>query len=194
MRIAQSILAGTSVVALSLFGFAASASASARSDPGPIASGTTNSVLIARSGSDNSGPGSDHDGGDDHDGSGSSGSGNSGAGNSGSGNSGPGNSGHGHNNHDNDRDENDNHNNRDSRDGRDARGDRPEVDLNVSDENLRGLLNGSLVAVDNLGRVLEVEVEREHGVRAVTVKPHGGDFRRNPGPITNISIRPASAP
>jgi len=185
MRIAQWILTGTSVVALSLFGFAASASASAQSDPGPVASSTTNLVLMARSGSDNSGSGSHHDGGDDHSGSGSSGSSNSGPSNSG-----PSNSGHGRNNHDNDRDDNDH---RDNRDGRAARGDRPEVDLNVSDENLQGLLNGSLVAVDNLGRVLEVEVEREHGVRAVTVKPHGGDFRRNPGPITNVSIRPASA-
>lgn len=186
MRIAQSILTCASLVALSLSGLAASATASARSaDPSPAASTTTNSILIARGGSDNSGPGSDHDGGDDH-----SGSGSSGPGNSGSGNSGPGS--HGHDNDDIDRD--DDGAGDDDRADREDRGDRPEVDLKVSDESLQGLLNGSLVAVDNLGRVLEVEVELEHGVRAVTVKPHGGDFRRNPGPITTISIRPASAP
>lgn len=71
--------------------------------------------------------------------------------------------------------------------------DRPEVALSVSEESLRGLLNGSLIAVDDLGRVLEVEIEIEDGVRVVTVKPGGGDARRNPGPITTVSIRPASA-
>ncbi|ANK74523.1 hypothetical protein ACI2KT_04840 [Ensifer adhaerens] len=61
----------------------------------------------------------------------------------------------------------------------------------MTDENLRGLRNGSLVAVDNLGRVLEVEVEYEHGVRVVTVEPHDSDIRRNPGPVGSVSIRPA---
>jgi hypothetical protein len=72
----------------------------------------------------------------------------------------------------------------------DARDDH-EIELRVSDENLRGLRNGSLVAVDNLGRVLEVEVEYEHGVRVVTVEPHDSDIRRNPGPVGSVSIRPA---
>lgn len=89
--------------------------------------------------------------------------------------------------HDNDDDDN---NDRD--DGRD-RADRDEVPLDVSEDNLRGLRDGSLVAVDNLGRVLEVEIEFEQGVRVVTVKPHGGDARRNPGPITSVAIRQASA-
>lgn len=72
----------------------------------------------------------------------------------------------------------------------DARDDH-EIELRVTDENLRGLRNGSLVAVDNLGRVLEVEVEYERGVRVVTVEPHDSDIRRNPGPIGSVSIRPA---
>ncbi|MEI2300029.1 hypothetical protein [Ensifer sp. MJa1] len=78
----------------------------------------------------------------------------------------------------------------DGRHGRDDRG-RPEIELRVSEESLRGLRDGSLIAVDNLGRVLEVEVEFEHGVRTVTVKPHRGDIRRNPGPIDSVSIQPA---
>ena len=101
---------------------------------------------------------------------------------------------------DDDRDDNDRHDVDRDDDGegddfndddfRDAR-DRPEVELRVSEESLRGLRDGSLIAVDDLGRVLEVEVEFEHGVRVVTVEPHRGDFRRNPGPITSVSIRPA---
>jgi hypothetical protein len=92
----------------------------------------------------------------------------------------------GHDNDDNDDDDRD-----DDRDN--DRDDRDEVTLNVSEGSLRGLRDGSLVAVDNLGRALEVEVEFEHGLRVVTVKPHGGDARRNPGPITSVSILPASA-
>ncbi|HEV7309414.1 hypothetical protein [Ensifer sp.] len=65
------------------------------------------------------------------------------------------------------------------------------MELRVSDESLAGLRNGSLIAVDNLGRVLEVEVEFEHGVRVVTVEPHDSDIRRTPGPIASVSIRPA---
>lgn len=88
----------------------------------------------------------------------------------------------------------DNANDDDADDDRDNdRNDRDEVTLSVSEDSLRGLRDGSLVAVDNLGRALEVEVEFEHGQRVVTVKPHGGDARRNPGPITSVSIVPASA-
>lgn len=92
---------------------------------------------------------------------------------------------HGHDNDDNDDDADDDRDN--------DRDDRDEVTLSVSEDSLRGLRDGSLVAVDNLGRALEVEVEFEHGQRVVTVKPHGGDARRNPGPITSVSILPASA-
>ncbi len=74
------------------------------------------------------------------------------------------------------------------------RSDRPRVPLSVSAASLQGLLNGSLIAVDQLGRRLEVEVELEHGVQTVEVKPHRSDAVRNPGPITNVSIRPAAAP
>lgn len=88
----------------------------------------------------------------------------------------------------------DNANDDDADDDRDNdRNNRDEVTLSVSEDSLRGLRDGSLVAVDNLGRALEVEVEFEHGQRVVTVKPHGGDARRNPGPITSVSILPASA-
>lgn len=79
----------------------------------------------------------------------------------------------------------------DDDDRTDDASDRPEIELRVSDESLRGLRDGSLIAVDNLGRVLEVEVEFEHGVRVVKVEPHRGDFRRNPGPIDSVTIRPA---
>ena len=74
---------------------------------------------------------------------------------------------------------------------RDRDRDRPEVVASFSGAELAGLLDGSLVAVDNLGRVLEVEIEIEHGRQVVKVKPHGGDSRRNPGPISSISVVPA---
>lgn len=104
--------------------------------------------------------------------------------------------------HDNDNDDdddrgrhgnNDDDDDDDDRNGDRDRDDRDEVTLNVSEDSLRGLRDGSLIAVDNLGRVLEVDVEFEHGQRVVTVEPHGGDARRNPGPITSVSIQPASA-
>lgn len=110
------------------------------------------------------------------------------------GNRGPGSS------HDNDDDDDDDRgrhghddNDDDDRNGGRDRDDRDEVTLSVSEDSLRGLRNGSLIAVDNLGRVLEVEVEFEHGQRVVKVEPHGGDARRNPGPIGSVSIVPASA-
>jgi len=70
---------------------------------------------------------------------------------------------------------------------------RPEVTLSVSQASLTGLLNGSLAAVDQLGRRLEVEIELEHGTRTVVAHPHRGDFVRNPGAITSVTIVPASA-
>ncbi|MGF6175922.1 hypothetical protein [Ensifer sp. 4252] len=84
--------------------------------------------------------------------------------------------------HDDDNDDEDDHRGRHSDDDDGDRGDRDEVTHNVSEASLRGLCDGSLIAVDNLGGVLEVEVEFEHGPRVVTVEPHGGDARRNPGP------------
>ena len=56
----------------------------------------------------------------------------------------------------------------------------------MSDSDVAAVMRGERVLVDDKGRVLEVEVEVEHGVRTVTVKPHGGDARRNPGPIGNV--------
>lgn len=65
---------------------------------------------------------------------------------------------------------------------------RPSVEISVSDESLRGLLSGSLRAVDNLGRTLEIEVETEHGAQVVIGKVHGGDAKRQPGAITSVTI------
>ena len=70
---------------------------------------------------------------------------------------------------------------------------RPEVEVTLTDEQLAGVKSGQLKLVDNLGRVLELEVETEHGVTKVSAKPHGGDARRNPGPITAISVVPAGS-
>ncbi|MDO9416431.1 hypothetical protein [Pararhizobium sp.] len=69
---------------------------------------------------------------------------------------------------------------------------RSEVALSVSDASLQGLLNGSLVAIDDLGRRLEVEVELEHGVRTVFVKPHRSSVHTTPGPITSVSVVPVT--
>lgn len=76
MKIARSIMTGAGVIALSFLGLTASTSASTQFDPHLTKSGTTNMILMARSGSDNSGRGSDHDGGgDDHGGRGDNGGG-----------------------------------------------------------------------------------------------------------------------
>ena len=64
--------------------------------------------------------------------------------------------------------------------------DRPSVAIDLSDRELDAVLRGERVLVDDRGRVIEVEIEIEHGVRTVTVKPHGGDFARNPGPIGDV--------
>lgn len=65
---------------------------------------------------------------------------------------------------------------------------RPGVVLSVSRESLAGLLNGSLVAVDQLGRRLEIELENEHGTSVVKAEVHRSDAVRNPGPITNVKV------
>jgi hypothetical protein len=80
----------------------------------------------------------------------------------------------------------------DSSSGRSS-GDRPEVEVTLTAEQLAGVQAGTLKLVDNLGRVLELEIETEHGVTTVSAKPHGGDSRRNPGPITAINIVPAGS-
>jgi hypothetical protein len=65
---------------------------------------------------------------------------------------------------------------------------RPGVVLSVSRESLAGLLNGSLVAVDQLGRRLEIELDNEHGTSVVKAEVHRSDAVRNPGPITNVKV------
>jgi hypothetical protein len=146
--------------------------------------------------SGNSGSGSSGSGGGD-DGNSGSGSGDSDSGgNSGSGSGdsdGDDNSGSSGDSDDND--SNDDSNNRsasndDNRNGGGRnRADRPRIEISVDAATRAGLLNGSLVAVDNLGRALEVEVEDGNVLEA---KPHGGDAKRNPGPITSFDIVPAA--
>jgi hypothetical protein len=162
----------------------------------PAGSSLLSSAAYARGGHDggsgSSGRGgSDDSGGDDHGGSSHDSSGS--------------NSGHGRGSDDSGADDNggDRHGGRSAAAGTDDNGrrgrdndgsDRPRVTLSVSATSLQGLLNGSLIAVDQLGRRLEVEVENEHGVQTVEVKPHRSDAIRNPGPITDVSIRPAATP
>lgn len=78
----------------------------------------------------------------------------------------------------------------DSRDGG-----RPRATVALSDGEVDAVLRGERVLVDDLGRVLELEIEIEHGQRTITVKPHGGDFKRNPGPISDVhSVEAARVP
>jgi hypothetical protein len=128
-----------------------------------------------------SGPGS---GGSGAGGSDNSGSGSGGGGDNDGGNSGPGRGGgddNGDRNND-DRDDDDS----DRRGGNDSA--RPEIVLDLPQSELTALLNGEKILVDNLGRVLEVEIEVEHGVTTVIAKPHGGDAQPNPGPIGSFKI------
>lgn len=76
----------------------------------------------------------------------------------------------------------------DDNDNRRGRDDRPETVLSVSPESLAGLLNGSLIAVDQLGRQLEIEIELEHGQRIVKAEVHRSDAVRIPGPITSVTV------
>ena len=134
-----------------------------------------------------SGSGSDGDGGSDNSGSGDDG----GHDNSGPGsgddrhdNSGPGsaNSGRGHGGQARNGGEDNARNN-----------ERPEITLDLSANDLNDVIAGRKVLVDDLGRVLQVEIELEHGFRSVIAKPHGGDARRNPGPITSFTLVDAGA-
>jgi hypothetical protein len=147
------------------------------------------------SGGDGGDSGSDGDGDSDSDNDSDSDSDNDG--NSGSGSS---NSGSGNDDSDDDGDDNssddssDDDEDKDDSRGRESR-DRPEVTVSLSPEQVQSVLSGQSRLVDNLGRILELEIEVEDGVTRYTAKPHGGDARRNPGPITNVSVVPeASAP
>jgi hypothetical protein len=140
------------------------------------------------SSSDSSGSsGGDHDsgGGDGDLGSGSHGSDD--GGNSGSGS------------HDSSGDDNDSGDDGDDSAGSDGNGNggggnaaRPSIEIAADAATRAGLLNGTLVAVDNLGRPLEVEAENRNGQSVLIAKPHGGDAKRRPGPITGFDIIPAA--
>ena len=67
---------------------------------------------------------------------------------------------------------------------------RPRAAVSLTDSEVQGILRGERVLVDDRGRVLELEIEIEHGVRTVTVKPHGGDAKRNPGPVEGVRSVP----
>lgn len=67
-----------------------------------------------------------------------------------------------------------------------GRRDRPEAVVELGDDDLARVLRGERTLIDDRGRVLEVEIELEHGQRTVVVKPHGGAARRNPGPIGSV--------
>ena len=69
---------------------------------------------------------------------------------------------------------------------------RPTALITLTPESLAGVQNGSLVVVDDLGRVLEIELDIVNGGQVIKAKPHGGDAKRNPGPITSISVIPAA--
>ncbi len=69
---------------------------------------------------------------------------------------------------------------------------RPSAIITLTPENLAGVQNGSLAVVDNLDRVLEIELDQMNGAQVIKAKPHGGDAKRNPGPITSISVVPAA--
>ena len=135
-------------------------------------------------GGDNSGPGS---GGGDNDNDGDNSGPGSGGNNDNDGdNSGPGRGGG--DNDDGDRDDNDDNDDDAPDDNGNNNAARPEIVVNLSQSDLTAVLNGSKILVDNLGRVLEVEIELEHGVTTVIAKPHGGDAQRNPGPIDSFTI------
>ena len=126
-------------------------------------------------GDDNSGPGS-HDSDDDDD------------------NSGPDSGGSSDDNDDDDDDSStraaSNDDNRNGGGGNNAA--RPRVQISVDAATRAGLLNGTLVAVDNLGRPLEVEADIRNGQPVLIAKPHGGDAKRNPGMIASYVIVPAA--
>lgn len=70
---------------------------------------------------------------------------------------------------------------------------RPTATITLSAASLANVRAGSHVVVDQLGRQLEIRVLMQNGQQVIRAKPHGGDARRNPGPITTISVVPVSA-
>ncbi|WP_199223296.1 hypothetical protein [Oricola cellulosilytica] len=68
---------------------------------------------------------------------------------------------------------------------------RSSVQLQLDPSNLPRLLDGSLVAVDNLNRVLEVELS-EPGSLRVVARPRDEDARQKPGRITSVRLLSSS--
>jgi hypothetical protein len=73
-----------------------------------------------------------------------------------------------------------------------GKAERARIQISVDAATRAGLLNGTLVAVDDLGHPLEVEVEDRNGKSVLIAKPHGGDAKRKPGPISSFKVVPAS--
>ncbi len=69
---------------------------------------------------------------------------------------------------------------------------RPTATVSLTPESLAQVRAGTHVVVDQLGRPLEIRVTTVAGVQTIRAKPHGGDARRRPGPITTISVVPNS--
>jgi hypothetical protein len=123
-------------------------------------------------GDDNSGSGHDDDGDDDNSGQDGSGDSNDDSGD------------------DNSNDDSSRNNSASAADS--VRASRPTAIITLTPESLAGVQNGSLVVVDDLGRVLEIELDQVNGAQVIKAKPHGGDAKRNPGPITSVSVVPAA--
>ncbi len=182
------LMLGVTAAALTLPAYSPAFAKSGNSGSGSSGSGGSNSG----SGSDNSGSDSDNSGsgggddGPDHD----DGDDNGGDDNDGDDDD---DDNDDDDNDDNDDDDNDDDNSASSSSKRGGRNvQRPEIELSLDAATLAGVRNGSLAVVDNLGRVLEVEVDFVNGAKVVTAKPHGGDAKRNPGPIASFSVVPSS--
>jgi type IV secretory pathway VirB10-like protein len=63
-------------------------------------------------------------------------------------------------------------------------GDRDEIRLIVNDNQLQGLLNGSMIPVDQNGKRLRYEVEQEHGQTEIKL-------RAPKGTLTGVTVIPA---
>ena len=70
---------------------------------------------------------------------------------------------------------------------------RPTATITLTPESLSQVRAGTHQVVDQLGRQLEIRVTNVSGVQVVRAKPHGGDARRWPGPITTINVVPNAA-
>jgi hypothetical protein len=62
----------------------------------------------------------------------------------------------------------------------------PRIELSLTGDELNALVAGKKVLIDNLGRVLELEVEEDDGRREVIAKPQGDAASARPGAITSV--------